>query len=99
MRFLLFISLLFVTTVTTFSQNTLKLSDKGYFQMPGLEVTVFADIYPDGHQTGVTIIQHGERVAANGDIRLEVSPGQWSPVPKAGQKSIDQIANTISQEL
>ena len=63
------------------AEPRLKLNEQGYFEAPGLDVTVFADIYPDGHQTGVTVIQHGERVAANGDLRLEPSPGQWSPVP------------------
>ena len=57
--------------------NGLALNDKDYFEMQGLNVTVFSDIYPDGHQTGVTVIQHGSRVAANGDLRLEISPGQW----------------------
>ena len=58
------------------AQPLLKLNASGYFEAPGLNVTVFADIYPDGHQTGVTVIQHGVRVAANGDLRLEPSPGQ-----------------------
>ncbi|HEY7771766.1 MAG TPA: hypothetical protein VIC26_01185, partial [Marinagarivorans sp.] len=53
------------------AQATLTLNEAEYFSMPGLDVTVFADIYPDGHQTGVTVIQHGKRVAANGDLRLE----------------------------
>jgi hypothetical protein len=67
--------------------------------MPGLNVTVFADIYPEGHQTGVTIIQHGQRVVANGDVRLEISPGQWSPIPKEGKETIDATSRTISREL
>lgn len=65
-----------------FSADSLSINDLGYFEKPGLNVTVFSDIYPDGHQTGVSVIQHGVRVAANGDLRLEASPGQWSPVPK-----------------
>jgi endoglucanase len=77
----------------------LKLNPSGYFEAPGLGVTVFADIYPDGHQTGVTLIQHGVRVAANGDLRLEPSPGQWSPMPAAGAQSVDAAANTVSQVL
>ncbi|MDC6366737.1 MULTISPECIES: glycoside hydrolase family 9 protein [Flavobacteriaceae] len=81
------------------AQNQLKINDKGYFEMPGLNVTVFSDIYPDGHQTGVTVIQHGSRVAANGDLRLEASPGQWSPVPKGGKLSIDEENQTIKQRL
>ncbi|WP_431242157.1 hypothetical protein ACQ9BO_19860 [Flavobacterium sp. P21] len=80
------------------AQN-LKLHPKGYFSARGLDVTVFDDIYPDGHQTGVTMIQHGERVMANGDLRLEISPGQWSPVPKEVVKKIDSGSNTISQTL
>lgn len=48
---------------------------------------VFHDYYPDGHQTGVTIIQNGNRIAANGDLRLEAAPKQWSPVPVVGKRS------------
>jgi hypothetical protein len=77
----------------------LTFNNKGYLEMPGLNVTVFADIYPEGHQTGVTIIQHGQRVVANGDVRLEVSPGQWSPIPKEGKQVIDEVNKTISREL
>lgn len=90
--------LLFICFFSNAQQN-LKLNDKGYFETQGLNVTVFSDIYPDGHQTGVTIIQHGNRVAANGDLRLEVSPGQWSPVPKGGKLTIDEEAQTIMQRL
>lgn len=77
----------------------LALNDRGYFETPGLDVIVFSDIYPEGHQTGVTIVQHGVRVAANGDLRLEASPGQWSPVPAAGKRRIDRKTQTISQTL
>jgi len=82
------------------AEPNLKLNDKGYFEAPGLNVTVFADIYPDGHQTGVTVIQHGMRVAANGDLRLEPSPGQWSPMPAGdGVPVVDAATNSVSQAL
>ena len=75
-------------------------ADREYFSADGLDVIVFDDIYPDGHQTGVTIIQHGRRVAANGDLRLEPEPGQWSPMPvSAGQRTIDPATGTITQTL
>jgi hypothetical protein len=77
----------------------LVLNPSGYFEAPGLDVTVFADIYPDGHQTGVTVIQHGVRVAANGDLRLEASPGQWSPMPAAGAQTVSAATNTVTQTL
>jgi endoglucanase len=79
--------------------DALKLNDQDYFEMQGLNVTVFSDIYPDGHQTGVTVIQHGSRVAANGDVRLEISPGQWSPMPVGGKQTVDKKSRSISQTL
>ncbi len=81
------------------AEPNLALHEKGYFHRPGLDVVVFSDVYPEGHQTGVTIIQHGRRVAANGDLRLETSPGQWSPVPRAGERRVDAATATISQAL
>jgi hypothetical protein len=79
--------------------SSLRLHQQGYLSRPGLDILVFSDIYPDGHQTGVTIIQHGTRVAANGDVRLEKSPGQWSPMPKADTRAVDKDSATISQHL
>ena len=81
------------------AEPNLRLDDRGYFTRQGLDVIVFSDVYPEGHQTGVTVIQHGRRVAANGDLRLETSPGQWSPVPLAGERVVDQAADRISQSL
>jgi hypothetical protein len=78
----------------------LTLSPGGYLTRPGLDVIVFDDIYPDGHQTGVTVIQQGTRVAANGDLRLEPEPGQWSPMPAAvGKHLVDPATGTITQAL
>ncbi|HRA73496.1 MAG TPA: hypothetical protein PLB11_11825, partial [Flavobacterium sp.] len=91
--------ILSVMTILKVDAQNLKLHPKGYFSARGIDVTVFDDIYPDGHQTGVTMIQHGERVMANGDLRLEISPGQWSPVPREVEKKIDIATQTISQSL
>ena len=81
------------------AQPALQLNPRGYFSRPGLDVIVFEDIYPEGHQTGVTVIQNGRRVAANGDVRLEISPGQWSPVPKASERTVDKQGQRITQAL
>lgn len=98
MRYLIFTGLLLCATVQ--AKPNLQINDQNYFATQGLNVTVFADIYPDGHQTGVTVIQHGSRVAANGDLRLEASPGQWSPVPRGvGETVVDKKAQQISQTL
>lgn len=71
----------------------------GYFQNKGVDVMAFDDIYPEGHQSGVSIIMHGHRVATNGDIRFEPTPGQWQPVPKQGERLLDEAANTITTTL
>ena len=49
----------------------------GYFTRQGVNVIVFEDIYPEGHQGGVSLLMHGERIAANGDVRFEPASGQW----------------------
>ena len=95
----LFALVLILLTMNCFASEKLELNVSGYFERPGLDVIVFSDIYPDGHQTGVTVIQHGVRVAANGDLRLEVSPGQWSPVPAGGERTVDEAGQVISQQL
>lgn len=60
---------------------------------------MFSDFYPEGHQGGLSIVQFGNRIAANGDIRLEPTPGQWSPVPKLGKRIVDKENGIISAEL
>src|SRR5437868_6976195 len=80
-------------------QSTLKLNDQEYFEMPGLNVMAFQDIYPEGHQAGVSIIQNGERVATNGDLRLDPTPGQWQPMPKQDKRVVNQKDNEITTWL
>jgi len=73
-------------------QEKLSINDQGYFEMPGLDVMVFDDYYPSGHQSGITIVQNGMRVAANGDIRL----GTYS---EKGPKKVDRNAGIIQAQL
>ncbi|UWZ85957.1 glycoside hydrolase family 9 protein [Occallatibacter riparius] len=87
-------------SVECFAQTPdLRLNQKEYFEAPGLNVMAFQDIYPDGHQGGVSVIQNGVRVATNGDIRLDPVPGQWQPMPKQDQRVVDSAANTITTTL
>ncbi len=88
--------LLFIVTSSLAQQKELILNDQDYFEMPGLNVMVFHDNYPESHQGGVSIIQNGVRIASNGDVRLEPAPGQWQPVPKVGERSVDRKNLTVS---
>ena len=71
----------------------LQINEHEYFEMQGLDVLVFQNDYTDGHQGGIEIIQHGNRVATCGNIRLSVSPGQWQPLPRIGSPKDEQNKN------
>lgn len=73
--------------------------EKGYFSKQGVDIMAFDDIYPAGHQSGVSIIMHGHRIATNGDIRFEPTPGQWQPVPKQLERVPDVKSNSITTTL
>ena len=75
------------------------LNAQQYFEAPGLVATVFHDFYPGGKQGGLTLIQHGERVAACGDVRLEPTPGQWRLLPKVGERQVDGECVTIPAQF
>ncbi len=77
----------------------LVLNEAGYFERPGLNVMVFDDYYPEGHQGGVAFIQNGRRVATNGDLRLGPDPGQWQPVPEKLERTVDADDGTIRVSL
>ncbi|MFZ1291180.1 MAG: glycoside hydrolase family 9 protein, partial [Melioribacteraceae bacterium] len=95
-----FILLLVFVTISNYAQETeLKINEQEYYEIPSLNVMMFSDFYPEGHQGGLSIVQFGTRIASNGDLRLEPTPGQWSPVPKVGKRIVDKIKNTISVEL
>ncbi|MEJ2544289.1 MAG: glycoside hydrolase family 9 protein [Calditrichaceae bacterium] len=86
-----FCTAILVLTVFSFNDAYSQSNNKGltigegsYFEMPGLNVLVYNNTFAEGHQSGVEIIQHGVRVATNGELRLSPSPGQWQPLPKLG---------------
>jgi endoglucanase len=97
---MIMVYILFGVSLSVIAADTgLQINDQEYFEMPGLNVMVFHDFYPEGHQGGVTVIQHGDRIASNGDIRLESAPGQWQPIPKPGSRLIDNENNEIRISL
>ena len=66
-----------------------KLLPEGYFNSQGVDVMAFSDFYPEGHQGGVCVMMNGRRIATNGDIRMEPTPGQWQPVPKQLDRRVE----------
>jgi endoglucanase len=93
------LSILFSLSIGSAQRTALQLNDLEYFEMPGLNVMAFQDIYPEGHQSGVVIIQNGARVSTNGDLRLDPTPGQWQPMPKQDKRVVNKQANEITTWL
>jgi hypothetical protein len=79
--------------------DALSINDQEYLEMRGLNVMLAHDYYPEGHQGGVSVIQNGQRVATNGDLRLEPTPGQWQPTPEVGKRQIDRTTQEISVHM
>ncbi|MBE6611065.1 MAG: glycoside hydrolase [Ruminococcaceae bacterium] len=71
----------------------------GYFRNRGVDVMAYDDFYPEGHQYGVSILMHGNRIATNGGIRFEQTPGQWQPIPKQTSRTVDPDTDTITATL
>ena len=82
-----------------FAADDFRLNAQEYFERPGINVMYGQDYYPEGHQGGLSVIMHDERIASNGDVRLEPSPGQWSPIPKPGPREVDARTQEIRVAL
>ncbi|WP_373056533.1 glycoside hydrolase family 9 protein [Zunongwangia sp. H14] len=101
----LFRVVLLFCIANTYAQQTQDSSDvftinlQEYLERRGANVMLAHDFYPESHQGGVGIIQNGIRVATNGDLRLEPTPGQWQPVPKVGERMVNREDNTISVRM
>jgi endoglucanase len=81
------------------AEDAFTLNEQEYFERPGIEVMLGQDYYPEGHQGGLSILMHDERVASNGDVRLEPAPGQWSPIPKPGKREVDRATGEVRVRL
>jgi len=85
----IFVSAGFMLVALVAHGQRFELNADGYFNAGGTDVMAFSDFYPEGHQGGVCVIMNGRRVATNGDIRLEATPGQWQPVPKQLSRKVE----------
>jgi endoglucanase len=66
------------------ASTDLTLNAAGYYEAPAANVLVFSHwydgLFADSKISGVEIIQQGERIATNGDVRLSSTPGQWDAI-------------------
>ncbi len=76
------------------SDPVFTINDLEYVEAPGFSVLVFHNNYPDGHQAGIELIQHGERVASNGFVRLD-NPDLNLPAPAQAERVVDRVAGEV----
>lgn len=79
--------------------QSFQINASGYFENQGAHVMVFSDVYPEGHQGGVTLVLNDNRQAAGGDVRFEISQGQWQGLPRVKERVVDEAANEIRVTL
>ena len=96
-RFLVALASLLFTASLGAQAPQFHINPSGYFNRDGVDVMAFDDFYPEGHQGGISVLMNGHRVASNGDIRFDATPGQWQPVPKQLDRKIegDRIVTTL----
>ncbi len=97
-----FLSILGISLLMQFSTvqaQEFKLDSADYFRNEGTDVMVFSDVYPEGHQGGITIVMNSNRIATNGDIRFEATPGQWQPLPVFRNRQVNKENNSIDVTL
>jgi endoglucanase len=59
-----------------------KLNSYLCYETPSVVILFYHNVYEEGKQGGVEIIQQGTRIVGNGNLRLNPSPGQWDARPE-----------------
>ncbi|MET0308181.1 MAG: cellulase N-terminal Ig-like domain-containing protein [Sphingomonas sp.] len=95
---------LFAVACSTFAiasaqAQTLQVSPDQTLETPGLSVIVeqnhFSPIFFDEKNAGIQIVLHGERIATDGEVRLNPTPEQWDPVPTFGDRTLGDVPGQI----
>ncbi len=74
----------------------LSVNDLEYLEKPGLSVLAFHNYYTTGHQGGIEIIHHEERIATNGFIRMQPVEGRRIPNPDRAERTVSKTTGEIS---
>ncbi len=59
------------------------------YEAPAVAVLFYHNVYEEGKQGGLEILQRGTRVAGNGNLRLSPAPEQWDALPRKGERQAD----------
>jgi hypothetical protein len=81
-----------------FAQD-LALNEAEYFETRVVNYLVFSNwydgLFADSKISGVEIVHQGVRTATNGDVRLSATPGQWDPIGRMVERTVDPASGAI----
>ncbi|QIK77870.1 glycoside hydrolase [Sphingomonas piscis] len=79
--------------------QTLTANKAGYVGTRGVDYFTFTNwydgLFADAKISGVEIVQQGNRVATNGDVRLSATPGQWDPIGRMVERKVDPRTGAV----
>ncbi|MBG0860198.1 MAG: glycoside hydrolase family 9 protein [Bacteroidales bacterium] len=81
------------------SEQGWTVNDQEYLEKTGLSVLAFHNYYPVGKQGGIEIIQHGERIATNGFIRMQQVEGKRFSDPERAVREVDKENKVIKANV
>jgi len=71
----------------------------GYLEKRGVNYFTFTNwydgLFADAKISGVEIVQQGNRIATNGDVRLSATPGQWDPIGRMVERKVDPKTGAV----
>ncbi|MBS1876792.1 MAG: glycoside hydrolase family 9 protein [Acidobacteria bacterium] len=81
----------------------MKVTDNGYLDTQGFSVILYHSAFDrtflDQKNTAMELILHGQRIATNGDIRLQPTPEQWDQAAHFKTRQADKEHNRLSAQL
>ena len=79
--------------------QTLTFNKAGYVEKRGVNYFTFTNwydgLFADAKISGVEIVQQGNRIATNGDVRLSATPGQWDPIGRMVERKVDEKTGAV----
>ncbi len=85
------------------SGQDLVLNDLGYFEVRGVNILVYSNLFTGGFNdektAGIELIHHGVRTAQGGAVRLSSTPEQWDLVPAIPTRTVDDASKSIESLL
>lgn len=86
-------------SVSPAAAQTLTFNKAGYAEKRGVNYFTFTNwydgLFADAKISGVEIVQQGNRIATNGDVRLSATPGQWDPIGRMVERKVDEKTGVV----